>query len=71
MGKSVFVCELFFEFRPEILQGNRSRRAEQRYYGTFSISPLSPELFTLENLAKIAVLHAARLITFEPLDRFE
>ena len=36
--------------------------------GTFSKSPLSllPELFTLENLAKIAVLHTARLITFEP-----
>ena len=38
--------------------------------GTFLISPLSTELFTLENRAKIAVLHIARLITFEPLGQF-
>ena len=29
MGKSLFVCELFSEFRPEIWQGGRSRWAEQ------------------------------------------
>ena len=29
MGKSLFVCQLFFEFRPEIWHGGRSRRAEQ------------------------------------------
>ena len=42
MGKSVFVCELFFKFRPEIWQGSRSRRAEQRYKGHFF------KIFTLD-----------------------
>ena len=38
--------------------------------GTFSISPLSTELFTLENRAKIGIFLVWRLITFEPLNRF-
>ena len=37
---------------------------------TFLKSSLSTELFTLENRAKIAVLHTVRLITFEPQGRF-
>ena len=40
------------------------------WLGTFTKFPLSTEIFTLENLTKIAVLHTDRLITFEPLDRF-
>ena len=39
--------------------------------GTFSISPLSTELFTLENRAKIRIFWVWWLITLEPLGRFE
>ena len=35
MGKSVFVCELFFRISAWNLAGRRSRRAEQRYKGHF------------------------------------
>ena len=41
------------------------------WLGTFTKFPLSTEILTLENRVKMAVLHTDRLITFEPLDRFE
>ena len=42
MGKGLFVCPKIFEFRTEIWQGGRSRRAEQRYKRHFF------KIFTLD-----------------------
>ena len=70
MGKSVFVrifsnFDLKFGRDVDLDELNNVIKVLFQY-----LHPLSTELFTLENLAKIVVPHTARLITFEPLGRF-
>ena len=66
MGKSVFV-RVFSNFELKFGREVDLDELNNIWRGTFAKFPLSTELFTLENLTKMAVLHTARLITFEPL----
>ena len=62
MGKGLFV-NFFSNFDLQFGREVDLDELNNVIKGTFSISPLSTELFTLENRAKIAVLYTARLIT--------
>ena len=64
------VCELFSNFGLKFGRELDLDELNNVIKGTFSISPLSTELFTLENRVKIGIFWVWQLITFEPLGRF-